>query len=85
MTPSWYDVLGVEEDATAAEIRAAWQESVAGLDPTAVGAEVNRDVVHADVAHDREAAAANQDLGIVREASPPTVCVADRHGRDDCW
>lgn len=34
MTPSWYDVLGVEEDATAAEIRAAWQESVAGLDPT---------------------------------------------------
>ena len=34
MTPSWYDVLVVEEDATAAEIRAAWQESVAGLDPT---------------------------------------------------
>ncbi|MDO9456323.1 DnaJ domain-containing protein [Nocardioides sp.] len=34
VTPSWYDVLGVDETATADEIRAAWQESVAGLDPT---------------------------------------------------
>lgn len=34
MIPSWYDVLGVDADATTDEIRAAWQESVAGLDPT---------------------------------------------------
>lgn len=34
MTPSWYDVLGVDETASADEIRAAWQESIAGLDPT---------------------------------------------------
>ncbi len=34
MIPSWYDVLGVDDDATTDEIRAAWQESVAGLDPT---------------------------------------------------
>lgn len=34
MTPSWYDVLGIDETATTDEIRAAWQESVAGLDPT---------------------------------------------------
>ncbi|MCW2813232.1 MAG: hypothetical protein JWN84_687 [Nocardioides sp.] len=34
MTPSWYDVLDVDESATADEIRTAWQGSVAGLDPT---------------------------------------------------
>jgi Mce-associated membrane protein len=34
MIPSWYDVLGVEETATSDEIRAAWQESIVGLDPT---------------------------------------------------
>lgn len=34
MIASWYDVLGVDDDATADEIRAAWQEAVAGLDPT---------------------------------------------------
>ena len=34
MIPSWYDVLGVDESATADEIRTTWQESVAGLDPT---------------------------------------------------
>lgn len=34
MTPSWYDVLGVDETASADEIRAAWQESVVGLEPS---------------------------------------------------
>ncbi|GAA5144561.1 hypothetical protein GCM10023340_12440 [Nocardioides marinquilinus] len=34
MSPSWYDVLGVEHDATPEEIRAAWKDSIADLDPT---------------------------------------------------
>jgi Mce-associated membrane protein len=33
MSATWYDVLGVEEDATTAEIRTAWRESIADLDP----------------------------------------------------
>ncbi|MEI5675418.1 MULTISPECIES: J domain-containing protein [unclassified Nocardioides] len=33
MTPTWYDVLDVEPDATADEIRAAWKTSIADLDP----------------------------------------------------
>jgi Mce-associated membrane protein len=34
VTPSWYDVLGVEETASTDEIRAAWEESIAGLAPS---------------------------------------------------
>ncbi|MEV7430148.1 DnaJ domain-containing protein [Nocardioides sp. NPDC092400] len=34
MTPSWYDVLGVEPAASEAEIRAAWKAAIADLDPT---------------------------------------------------
>ncbi|WP_137294353.1 J domain-containing protein [Nocardioides dongxiaopingii] len=33
MTPSWYDVLGIEPDATPEQVRAAWKESIADLDP----------------------------------------------------
>lgn len=33
MTPSWYDVLDVDEDATPAEIRTAWKAAIADLDP----------------------------------------------------
>ena len=32
--PSWYDVLGVETDASPEEIRAAWRAGIADLDPT---------------------------------------------------
>ncbi len=32
--PSWYDVLGVEPDASHEEIRAAWRAGIADLDPT---------------------------------------------------
>ena len=32
--PSWYDVLGVDPDATAEEIRAAWRAGIADLDPS---------------------------------------------------
>ena len=32
-SPSWYDLLGVEQDATAEEIRAAWKTGIAELDP----------------------------------------------------
>lgn len=34
MTPSWYDLLDVEESATDAEVRAAWKAAIADLDPT---------------------------------------------------
>lgn len=33
MTPSWYDVLGVDPGADSAEIRAVWKASVSDLDP----------------------------------------------------
>jgi Mce-associated membrane protein len=33
-TPSWYDLLGVEPDASADEIRAAWKSAIADLEPT---------------------------------------------------
>jgi Mce-associated membrane protein len=33
VTPTWYDLLGVERDATATEIRAAWRGAIADLDP----------------------------------------------------
>lgn len=32
--PSWYDMLGVDQDASADEIRAAWKAGIADLDPT---------------------------------------------------
>jgi Mce-associated membrane protein len=32
-SPSWYDVLGVEQDASEAEVRAAWKSAIADLEP----------------------------------------------------
>lgn len=34
MTPTWYDLLGVERDATTDEVRAAWRAAIADLDPS---------------------------------------------------
>jgi Mce-associated membrane protein len=34
VTPTWYDLLGVERDASADEIRTAWKAAIADLDPT---------------------------------------------------
>ena len=33
MTPTWYDVLGVEQGASAEEVRAAWRGAIADLEP----------------------------------------------------
>jgi len=33
MTPTWYDLLGVEPDASDQEIRSAWKSAIADLDP----------------------------------------------------
>ena len=33
-TPSWYDLLGVDRDATPEEVRTAWRSAIADLDPT---------------------------------------------------
>lgn len=34
MTPTWYDLLGVDTDASTDEIRIAWKAAIADLDPT---------------------------------------------------
>ena len=34
MIASWYDVLGVDPEATSEEIREAWRTAIADLDPT---------------------------------------------------
>lgn len=34
MTPSWYDLLGLEPTASSDEVRAAWKSAIADLDPT---------------------------------------------------
>jgi Mce-associated membrane protein len=34
MSPTWYDLLGVEPTASAEEIRSAWRAAIADLDPT---------------------------------------------------
>lgn len=34
MTPSWYDVLDVEESASPEQVRAAWKTAIVDLDPT---------------------------------------------------
>lgn len=34
MSPTWYDVLGVDRDATPDEVRTAWRRSIADLDPS---------------------------------------------------
>ncbi len=34
MTPTWYDLLGVEPDASEDKIRSAWKAAIADLDPT---------------------------------------------------
>jgi Mce-associated membrane protein len=34
VTPSWYDLLGVSPEASSEEIRAAWKDGIADLDPT---------------------------------------------------
>ena len=34
MNPTWYDLLGVQRDASADEIRTAWKAAIADLDPT---------------------------------------------------
>ena len=34
MSPSWYDLLGVSPTASSEEIRAAWKDAIADLDPT---------------------------------------------------
>jgi Mce-associated membrane protein len=34
VSPTWYDLLGVQRDASAGEIRTAWKAAIADLDPT---------------------------------------------------
>jgi Mce-associated membrane protein len=34
LSPSWYDLLGVAPDASADQVRAAWRDAIADLDPT---------------------------------------------------
>lgn len=83
MTPSWYDVLGVEPDADDAAIRAAWRTQIAELDPSDrrfrtlnQAAEVLLDPL-ARAAHDAEldpdAAPATSQAGQARIVPSPEV------------
>jgi Mce-associated membrane protein len=84
MTPSWYDVLGVDPAADTDTIRAAWRSAVADLDPTDrrfralnAAAEVLLDDERRR-AHDKELAAqaaAEQPVDeepVEEEPAPPT-------------
>ncbi|MEO9324537.1 DnaJ domain-containing protein [Nocardioides sp. C4-1] len=97
MIPSWYDVLGVEQDATDAEIRSAWKASVADLEPSDRrfkqrnrAAEVLLDPDRR-AAHDAELAAAEDDGDDADDrvaddvvAEPPTaVTLAKETPADD--
>lgn len=81
MTPTWYDVLDVEPDATADEIRAAWKSSIADLDPgdrrfrtLNQAAEVLLDPTRR-AAYDRDLAAqaAPEDDTVEEQADVPTL------------
>ena len=52
------------------------------LHAAAVGAEVEGDVVHRHGADEREAPAADEQLGVVGQRAADPVAVADRHGGD---
>lgn len=92
MTPSWYDVLGVEPDATPAEIRAAWKDAIADLDPTDrrfklrnQAAEILLDPERR-AAHDADLAAQPPDEEPVVELAEPTAASAvtlDKPADDD--
>lgn len=86
MTPSWYDVLGVDPDADTPEIRAAWKTQVADLDPTDrrfrllnKAAEVLLDDERRR-AHDAELA---EHAALDVDADPEGDRVAGRDGADD--
>ncbi len=77
--PSWYDVLGVEPTADAAEIRAAWRAAIADLDPTErrfrslnQAAEVLLDE-QSRAAYDAELAGGGPAPSADRAADAPTV------------
>ncbi len=79
MTPSWYDVLGVEPDADVAEIRSAWKAGVADLEPgdrrfrlLNKAAEVLLDP-EARAAHDRELAADREQDEALEDDAPVAV------------
>lgn len=93
MTPSWYDLLDVERDASSDEIRAAWRGRVADLDPTdrrfavlneaaAVLLDPDRRAAHdADLAAQDAAAEPVEPVEPVTDsAEPATVPVGESSG-----
>ncbi len=89
MTPSWYDVLDVDDNATPAEIRTAWKAAIADLDPgdrrfrlANQAAEVLLDPAKRE-AHDAELAADSDPVEDVDEPDEPDEPVAEVEDDED--
>ena len=69
-SPSWYDLLDVEPDASDDQIRAAWKASIADLDPTDRRFRMRNQA--AEVLLDPQSRAAH-DADLVESAGPPAT------------
>ena len=80
MSASWYDVLGVDEHASPAEIRTAWKDSIADLSPGDRKFRVCNEA--AEVLLDPERRAAyDAELGIAPAADVAEATPRRRRGR----
>ena len=80
VTPTWYDLLGVEPDASEDEIRAAWKAAIADLEPTDRRFKTLNEA--AEVLLDGERRAA-YDAGLEPEADEPTDVAPRRSGETE--
>jgi Mce-associated membrane protein len=76
MTPTWYDILGVERDATPEQIKAAWRESTDKFEPGSGGSRFRMFNEAADILLDPEkrrayVAEIAGDAGRAPAAPPP--------------
>lgn len=70
MTPTWYDILGVERDATPEQIKAAWRDSTDKFEPGTGGSRFRMFNEAADVLLDPEKRRA-YDAGLLAASAAP--------------
>ncbi len=75
MTPTWYDILGVEPDATPEQIKAAWRDSTDKFEPGSGGARFRMFNEAADVLLDPQKRRA-YDAELADRAAPAEVVAA---------